>query len=74
MQQASSNGSLKSSLSLCVIYGTKARRPACPQPRSRRVANRYLEWDSNNDPWPKPNNVVSFRGHNVVPFRRSHEL
>ena len=38
------------------------------------MANRYLEWDSNNDPWPKPNNVVSFRGHNVVPFRRSHEL
>ena len=38
------------------------------------MANRHLEWDSNNDPWPKPNNVVSFRGHNVVPFRRSHEL
>jgi|SRR6476469_9985735 len=40
------------------------------------MANRYLEWDSNNDPWPKPsdlpdgNNVVPFRGNNVVPFRR----
>ena len=40
------------------------------------MANRHLEWDINNDPWPKPsdlpdgNNVVPFRGNNVVPFRR----
>ena len=39
------------------------------------MANRHLEWDINNDPWPKPSdlpdgNVVPFRGNNVAPFRR----
>ena len=31
------------------------------------IANRYLEWDANNDPWPKPSDVPD---SNVVVFRR----
>ena len=32
------------------------------------MANRHLEWDINNDPWPKPSDLAD--GNNVVPFRR----
>ena len=32
------------------------------------MANRHLEWDINNDPWPKPSDLPD--GNNVVPFRR----
>ena len=31
------------------------------------IANRYLEWDVNNDPWPKSEGLPA---GNVVPFRR----
>ena len=31
------------------------------------IANRYLEWDANNDPWPKPSDLPD---GNVVAFRR----
>ena len=31
------------------------------------IANRYVGWDANNDPWPKPSDMPD---GNVVVFRR----
>ena len=59
---------------LCDLWdeGTAARLSPS---QIETMANRHLEWDINNDPWPKPSdlpdgNVVPFRGNNVAPFRR----
>jgi hypothetical protein len=68
MQRAPSNGSLEVLINaLCDLWDEGTAAGLSPS-QIEAMANRHLEWDINNDPWPKPSDLAD--GNNVVPFRR----
>ena len=54
-------------VALCDLYDEGVAAGLDPA-AIEEIANRYLEWDINNDPWPKPDQPPG--GGNVVAFRR----